>query len=100
MRDRVDLAVVGAGAAGLVAAISAARRGASVALLERLPWLGKKILATRAGHCNLLNDRLTASAYTSSNPGLVASVLDRFGRAEIRAFFEELGLRLQTDDAG
>jgi len=100
MQDSVDLAVVGAGAAGLVAAISAARRGASVAVVERLPRIGKKILATGGGRCNLLNDGLSPSAYTSSAPGLVASVLDRFGRAEIRAFFEELGLRLQTDDAG
>ena len=100
MQDSVDLAVVGAGAAGLVAAISAARRGASVAVVERLPWIGKKILATGGGRCNLLNSGLSPSAYTSSAPGLVASVLDRFGRAEIRAFFEELGLRLQTDNEG
>jgi len=100
MRDSVDIAVVGAGAAGLVAAISAARRGASVAVLERLPWIGKKILATGGGRCNLLNAGLSASAYASSDPGLVASVLDRFGQAEIRAFFEELGLRLQTDGEG
>ena len=100
MSDSVDLAVVGAGAAGLVAAISAARRGASVAVLERLPWIGKKILATGGGRCNLLNDGLSASAYASSDPGLVASVLDRFGQAEIRAFFEGLGLRLQTDGEG
>jgi len=100
MQDSVDLAVVGAGAAGLVAAISAARRGASVAVVERLPGIGKKILATGGGRCNLLNDGLSPSAYTSSAPGLVASVLDRFGRAEIRAFFEGLGLRLQTDAEG
>ncbi len=100
MRDSVDLAVVGAGAAGLVAAISAARRGDSVAILERLPWPGKKLLATGGGRCNLLNEGLSPSAFTSTDPGLVAAVLNRFGRAEIRAFFEELGLRFQTDEAG
>ena len=42
MKDSVDLAVVGAGAAGLVAAISAARRGAAVAVVERLPGIGRK----------------------------------------------------------
>ena len=76
------------------------RRGASVAVVERLPWIGKKILATGGGRCNILNDGLAPSAYASSAPGLVASVLDRFGQAEIRAFFEELGLRLQTDGEG
>jgi hypothetical protein len=100
MRDRVDIAVVGGGAAGLAAAISAARRGASVSVLERLTGLGKKILATGGGRCNLLNASLAASSFTSTDPGLVASVLARCGRDEIRAFFEDLGLRLQTDDAG
>ena len=100
MRDSVDLAVIGAGAAGLVAAITAARRGASVVLLERLPRIGKKLLATGGGRCNLLNDNLSASAFTSTDPGLVSSVLDRFGAAEIRAFFEGLGLRLLSDETG
>jgi hypothetical protein len=100
MGTSVDVAVVGAGAAGLAAAISAARRGASVAVLERLPTIGKKLLATGGGRCNLLNDRLSASAFTSTEPALVSSILGRFGGAEIRGFFGGLGLRLQTDDAG
>lgn len=100
MPERYDLAVVGAGAAGLVAATSAARRGASVVVLERLPGIGKKLLATGGGRCNLLNEGLSPSAFTSTDPGLVASVLGRFGTAEIRAFFEGLGLRLQTDESG
>ncbi len=100
MRDKSDLAVVGAGAAGLVAAISAARRGASVTVLERLPWIGKKLLATGGGRCNLLNERLAAAAFTATDPSLVPSILERFGGPEIRAFFEGLGLRLQTDETG
>jgi predicted Rossmann fold flavoprotein len=98
--ERYDLAVVGAGAAGLVAATSAARRGASVVVLERLPGIGKKLLATGGGRCNLLNESLSPAAFTATDPGLVASVLGRFGAAEIRAFFEGLGLRLQTDESG
>jgi len=100
MAERFDVAVVGGGAAGLVAAISAARRGASVAVLERLPRLGKKLLATGGGRANLLNENLLASAYTSSDPGLVASILGRFGGPEIRSFFEGLGLGLQADESG
>ena len=100
MPERFDIAVVGGGAAGLVAAISGARRGASVTVLERLPQAGKKLLATGGGRCNLLNDNLAAPAFTSSAPGLVASVLERFGKMEIRAFFETLGLRLQTEEDG
>ncbi len=100
MRDKPDLAVIGAGAAGLAAAISAARRGASVILVERLPSIGRKLLATGGGRCNLLNERLAAAAFTGTDPGLVPSILERFGAKEIRAFFEGLGLRLQTDEAG
>jgi predicted Rossmann fold flavoprotein len=100
MRDRVDVAVVGAGAAGLAAAIGAARRGASVAVLERLPRPGKKLLATGGGRCNLLNETLSPAAFTTTDPTLVSSVLARFGPGEIRDFFERLGLRLQADDAG
>jgi predicted Rossmann fold flavoprotein len=100
MRDTYDLAVVGAGAAGLVAAISGARRGVSAVLLERLPRAGKKLLATGGGRCNLLNENLAAAAFTSTDPELVGSILGRFGREEIKDFFEGLGLRLQADEAG
>lgn len=100
MPERFDIAVVGGGAAGLVAAVSAARRGTSVTVLERLPRTGKKLLATGGGRGNLLNEHLAAPAFTSSDPGLVASILDRFGKVEIRAFFEGLGLRLQTEADG
>lgn len=100
MPECFDIAVVGGGAAGLVAAISGARRGAAVKVLERLPRAGKKLLATGGGRSNLLNENLAASAFSSTDPGLVASVLERFGGAEIRAFFETLGLRLKTEEDG
>jgi hypothetical protein len=50
--------VVGGGAAGMVAALAAARRGAATTLLERLPRVGKKLLATGNGRCNLTNAHL------------------------------------------
>jgi len=100
MRDDRGIAVIGAGAAGLAAAVSAGRRGLPVTIFERLPWIGKKLLATGGGRCNLLNDGLTASDFTSTEPRLVSSVLERFGAAEIRSLFEGLGLRLQSDEGG
>jgi predicted Rossmann fold flavoprotein len=100
MSGRFDLAIVGAGAAGLAAAASGARGGASVVLLERLPRPGKKLLATGGGRCNLLNERLPAEAFTSTAPELVASVFERFGAKEIKGFFEGLGLALQPDESG
>lgn len=100
MPERADIAVVGAGAAGLAAAVAAGRRGASVAVLERLPSTGKKLLATGGGRCNLLNERLSPEDFTSTAPALVASVFARYGAAEIRSFFEGLGLRLTADQSG
>jgi hypothetical protein len=97
MPKRFDVAVVGGGAAGLVAAISAARRGDSVIICERMPRLGKKILVTGGGRCNLTNEDLGPEAFTSGSPGLVASVLGRFGKEDIRGFFKGLGLETYAE---
>jgi predicted Rossmann fold flavoprotein len=97
MSQRFEIAVVGGGAAGLAAAIAAAREGRSVVVADRMPRLGKKILITGGGRCNLSNERLPAEAYASTNPALVSSVLSRFGPGEIVRFFEELGLLLTSD---
>jgi predicted Rossmann fold flavoprotein len=98
MTKRWEVAVVGGGAAGLTAAISSARRGAAVVICERLPRLGKKILATGGGRCNLSNEDLSPAAFASTSRGLVASVLDRFGNEDIRDFFRGLGLELWAED--
>ena len=98
MPKRFDVAVVGGGAAGLVAAISAARRGASVVICDRMPRLGKKILATGGGRCNLSNEDLSPAAFTSTSRNLVASVFDRFGEKDIRAFFRGLGLEMYAEE--
>jgi len=87
-----DVGVIGGGAAGLVAAVSAARKGLSVAVCDRMPRLGKKILVTGGGRCNLTNEDLGPEAYTSGCPALVEGVLGRFGKNDILRFFKELGL--------
>jgi predicted Rossmann fold flavoprotein len=98
MTKRWDVAVIGGGAAGLVAATSASRRGNSVIICERLPRLGKKILATGGGRCNLSNDDLSPAAFTSTGRHLVASVLDRFGKDDILEFFKALGLEVYSEE--
>ena len=97
MTPRFDVAVVGGGAAGLAAAIAASRKGRSVVIVDRMPRLGKKILITGGGRCNLGNERLAPGLFHSTNPNLVASVLARFGTDEIVRFFEGLGLRIASD---
>jgi len=98
MTKRCDVAVVGGGAAGLVAAISAARRGASALICDRMPRLGKKILATGGGRCNLSNEDLSPAAFSSMSRNVIASVLEKFGRDDIRNFFKGLGLETYSED--
>jgi predicted Rossmann fold flavoprotein len=95
-----DVAVVGGGAAGLAAAVSAARSGSTVVICERLPKLGKKILATGGGRCNLLNRDLSSDYFTSSSDRVVSSVFERFGKERILAFFRGLGLETVEEGPG
>jgi hypothetical protein len=95
-----DVIVVGGGAAGLMAAITAKRQGASVLVCEKMPKLGKKLLVTGAGRCNLLNETMDASFYNPGGEALVRSVLGQFGRDAMLAFFKELGLATYADETG
>jgi hypothetical protein len=91
-KKKRSVLIIGAGASGIVAAISAARSGADVSIVERMPQMGKKILICGAGRCNLLNERLDGSFYNEAARQLVKSVFARFDKAAIKDFFSELGL--------
>ncbi len=95
--DTRSVAVVGGGAAGLAAAVSAGRAPGSVVLCERMPKLGRKLLATGGGRSNLLNEKLDASSFTAESRGLARSVFGRFGKPEIKEFFGGLGLALTSE---
>lgn len=87
-----DVTVIGGGAAGLMAAISAARCGARVVILEHMDRVGKKILSTGNGKCNYTNALQGVSYYRGENPAFVLPVFEQFGFEETVAFFEELGI--------
>ena len=95
-----DVIVIGGGAAGIMAAITSKRQGASVLVCEKMPKIGKKLLITGAGRCNLLNDVLDASFYNPDGQALVRSVLGQFGKDVMLAFFKELGLATYADETG
>lgn len=95
-----DVIVIGGGAAGMTGAIFAKRRGASVLLCEKMPKLGKKLLISGAGRCNLLNEKLDASFYGASARELVARIFEQFGKTAILDFFSELGLPVCSDETG
>ena len=89
---QIDVAVIGGGASGLVAAISAARNGAKTIIIEHMDRVGKKILVTGNGKCNYTNAVQGDSCYRGENPVFVVPVFKQFGVAETVAFFEELGI--------
>jgi predicted Rossmann fold flavoprotein len=93
-----DLAVIGAGASGLVAAIVAARTGATVCLVERNERVGRKILATGNGRCNLANRYMDQKHFHGSDPGFARAVLGTVGLVQVLDFFASLGLEVAEED--
>ena len=72
------IGIIGGGASGMIAAIQAAKEGADVTILESGERLGKKILSTGNGKCNLTNLFMDESCYYSENMPFVAEALKRF----------------------
>lgn len=89
------IAVIGGGASGMMAAITAAGYGASVTLYERNERLGKKILATGNGKCNLGNRKLSAEDYYGGSREFIENCLKRFGTEDTVDFFQGLGLLIK-----
>ena len=94
-----EIIVIGGGAAGMMAAITAARRGAGVTLLEPNERLGKKLNITGKGRCNVTNDcdQETLMANISGNGRFLYSALTRFTPQDAMAFFEALGVPLKVE---
>lgn len=84
--------IVGGGAAGLMAAITAARAGASVTVLDHNKKAGKKILATGNGRCNLTNIDQKKAYYRSSDVSRAWDYLQKFTVADTLRFFSEIGI--------
>ena len=84
-----DALILGGGAAGLMCAIEAGKRGRRVAVLEHADRLGKKILISGGGRCNFTNLHCTPENFLSSNPHFAKSALARFTPAEFIALVEK-----------
>lgn len=94
-----QIIIVGAGASGLVAAISAAANGAAVTVLERNDRPGRKICATGNGRCNMTNLLKSADAYRGTHPEFVKDALEQFSVEDTLEFFRKLGI-CTTDRGG
>lgn len=93
-----DIAIIGGGASGLAAAITAARRGARVTVVERDVAAGLPILATGNGRCNLSNARLDPVRYR--HPDIARAVMGPQPERDVSAFFEGLGLLMAEEGEG
>ena len=92
--------IIGAGAAGLVAAITRARAGQRVTLLEQNNKIGKKILVSGNGKCNIDNKYINLNRFHSQNPDFVAKVLEGYDFPVVEKFFTSLGLALVEGKEG
>lgn len=97
---KYDAAVIGGCAAGMVAAITAKRKNPklNIVVVEKLPRLGKKILATGNGRCNLTN--LNAKSEDYANSAFVEAVFAKFPPEKVIDFFESMGLLTYSDSEG
>lgn len=88
----MKIGIIGGGAAGLVAAITAAEAGHQVTVLEHSSRIGKKILLTGNGRCNLTNTDQDISHFHGGNPDFIQTVLHQCSYADTLSFFTRLGI--------
>ena len=88
MPDRFDVAVIGAGAAGLMCAAVAGQHGRSVVLLDHAPRLAEKIRISGGGRCNFTNREVGPQHFISRNPDFSRSALDRYSARDFVALVE------------
>lgn len=93
-----DLVVVGGGASGMMAALSAKEANASVCILEKNSILGKKILSTGNGRCNFTNEKQDEKCYFSGNSAILNEVLHRFSLEKTLVYFSKIGVLSKVRD--
>ncbi len=92
--------IIGGGASGLMAAVVAARRGAKVTLLERKDRVGKKILATGNGRCNMTNVHCSKLDFHGSSEAFIEGILGEFNVPDTMSFFKNMGIYPTVTESG
>jgi predicted Rossmann fold flavoprotein len=95
-----DVIILGAGAAGLMCAIAAGRRGQRVLLLDHAPQAGAKILISGGGRCNFTNTGTVPERFRSDNPHFSRSALGRYGPRDFVALVERHGIAYHEKTLG
>lgn len=96
----MKLAVIGAGASGIIATLQAARAGAEVTVFERNQTAGRKLLVTGSGRCNISNQNVKAEKYDCADRAWLARVFDSFGVSDTLEMFRDLGVLVYHTEDG
>ena len=96
----MKVAVIGAGASGMMAALQSAWHGAEVALFERNDSVGRKLLVTGSGRCNITNAAAAAEKYTCADPAWMRTLLSQFGVGDLIDTLTSIGIPVQKTDDG
>jgi len=96
----MDIGIIGAGASGIFAALTAARIGAHVTLFDHNAEIGKKLLVTGSGRCNLTNAALSPEKYTCADPAWMQAFLQAFPLEALLAELDALGIPTHHSDDG
>jgi predicted Rossmann fold flavoprotein len=99
-QQNYDVLILGAGAAGLMCAIEAGRRGRCVAILDHSPRIGRKILISGGGRCNFTNLHCRPENFISTNPHFARSALARYTPADFVALVEKYRIRYHEKTLG
>ena len=97
---KTEIAVIGGGASGLMAAITAKKSGKEVIILERKDRILKKVLITGNGRCNITNVNANISNYFGKNISSVENILNKFTPQNTMDFFNELGIVCNEENRG
>jgi predicted Rossmann fold flavoprotein len=98
--QKTDVVILGAGAAGMMCAIEAGKRGRRVVLLDHAERVGKKILISGGGRCNFTNIHTRPENFLSENPHFAKSALARYTPSDIIAMVEKHGIRYHEKTLG
>ncbi|MDD2950842.1 MAG: NAD(P)/FAD-dependent oxidoreductase, partial [Sulfuricurvum sp.] len=100
MSSSNKVAIIGGGASGLMAALFASRAGADVTVYEHNSGVGKKILASGNGRCNIINTTATFEDYAGNDPHFVTYALKQLNFHYFEKFCNSIGLILDVKDDG
>ncbi|WP_375752111.1 NAD(P)/FAD-dependent oxidoreductase [Vibrio sp. HN007] len=100
MSKKVDVVIIGAGAAGLMCAVEAGKRGRKVLVLDHAKKPGRKILISGGGKCNFTNYDVSAANYLCQNPHFVKSALSQYTNWDFISLVSKYGIEFEERDHG